>query len=309
MRKVSIALLCLALSIVMNALSSAMERTAKASSASDSGTVYFLRHQALWAYDVGTRRERRITHDRRVNGYCVAPDRGTLMYTDRFLALYRADRDGGNEALIARSRIDLLLFPSLSPGGDRLVFTGRSAAPMERLVHFLSNTYGQYVRHIWLMDLRTNALIDLTPASQYPAQFAVWSPDGSRIAYSVLRDPWWTFYKDAEWEVVVMEMDADRATRTIGPGLRSQWVDDDNLAVLDSGAVKVYNIRSKQVVKEMWINDSCATDFALGRKMDLLVYRTFCGDTRGRAGLVLYDVTSGKKRGFLRDATYPVYVE
>lgn len=301
--------LCLCLIVLTSVSSIAQEQAIPGSSSA--GILYFIRNNNIWTFDLKTAQELQITHDKKVTSYSVSHSGRQLAYFVDAEKLYIYDLVNNKEDLIAQIKTDETN-PSFSPKGDKLVLIGYSAVPVKNTIHFLSNTYGQHVRHVWLLDIKSKKLTDLMPESQYLHMFASWSPDGKLISYASFVDPWWTMFKNTEWEVDVMDVnDNNRLSYKIGKGYRSQWIDNNRLAALYDRSLKVYDIQTKQVIKEFTFDDACDADssFSIGKAMNVLFYTSFCGREERKTGLIMFDPTSQKKREIIYDADNPTYVE
>lgn len=186
---------------------------------------------------------------------------------------------------------------------------GLTASPMKKKIHFLSNTYGQLVTHVWLLDIKSKKLTDLTSDSPYRHLFANWSPDGKWISYATFVDPWWTMFKNTEWEVYIMDFNnKSDLSHKIGKGSQSQWIDTSRLAVFDERLFKVYDLQAKRVVRELKVDDPCSSDFAIGKTIDTLFYKSMCGHEGERKKIKILDLKSRVQRELIFDAENPTYI-
>ena len=116
-------------------------------------------------------------------------DRGTLVYAtggiapDQERELVWVDRNGAVEILPALRRE--FLAPRLDPDGQRVAVTTQPSG---------ANTNSR----VWIYDVRRRTLNPLTTVDE-PALWSVWSPDGTRVAFSLdLAGKYNLFWKSAD---------------------------------------------------------------------------------------------------------------
>jgi hypothetical protein len=161
-----------------------------------------------------------------------------------------------------------------------------------------------------LLDIQTKKITDLTPESPYLHIHASWSPDGKWISFSSFVDPWWAMFKNTEWKVYIMDVnDKQHAEVNIGKGFQSQWVDNNSFVISYNRLFKVYDIQTRTVVKEFKIDDPCYSDYSIGRTIDTIYYKAFCGGEGERPVIKIFDLKSRKKKELIPDGEYPIYIK
>jgi Tol biopolymer transport system component len=158
----------------------------------------------LYISNVDGSNERKLLQDAAFDRHCtVSADGGSLFFTsersgDGNSSVYRASLTGSGQGVGVRP---LVTGPAvddgaaLSPDGTRLAF--------------MSTRSADHLAQIWLLDLRTGRLTNLTgtaalagdPASPDGHFHPSWSPDGRWIAFSSDRDTAWRGHDNGRgWE-------------------------------------------------------------------------------------------------------------
>ena len=296
--------LCL---ILLCSYTAAQDSKPAASLKFDAGFVYFLKDYNLWVLDLKNAQQRQITQDKKITTYRVSHSGNQVAYVVGDKQLYLLDLLTNKEIFLIEKQV--LADPSFSPNDDQLIFTASSATKMEKKIHFLSNTYGAYVYHIWLLDIQTKEATDLTPESPYLHTDAAWSPDGKWIAYSAMVDPWWTMFKSIPWEIYLMDMsDRKDLAIKIGKGSRSKWVDSNRMAIFEDSGLMIYEIHANHAAKRISLTHPCGPYYSFGPSLDIIFYIGYCGH-EGRTGLVMLDQQLQKENMIVFDAKNPIYVK
>ncbi len=188
---------------------------------------------------------------------------------------------------------------------------GYSAGPIKKATHYLTPTYGQYVRHVWLLDIKSKKLLDLTPESPYHHMFVSWSPDGRWVSYTSFVNPWWTFFVDTDWEVYIMEVDdKNHLPFKVGKGRQSQWIDNNKLVISDGNIVKLYDIQTKNVVKEFKVHDQRGFGYySIGKSIETLFYASYAGGEGEVSKVKMFDLKSRKTKELIYNAKNPTYIK
>lgn len=288
-------LLLILIAIIISTPCLAQEQTQKNPiTTANAGAVYFVRNNNIWLFDLKSNQEHQITNDKKITSYCVSFDGRLLAYFADAEIIYLYDLVANKETFMAQIKTDLTN-PSFSPKGDRIALIGYSAA----------------TRHVWLLDIKTKKLTDLTPDSEYHHMFATWSPDGKWISYTSFVNPWWTFFKDTDWEVYILDVfDSNHASYKIGKGTQSQWTDKNTVIVARDKLLGVYNVQSKSLLKEYWIDDSNGFGyFTIGKPGETLFYASYNGGEGEKSKVKVFDLKSRRKSEIIFDAENPAYVK
>lgn len=287
-------LLFIFIAILISSPCLAQERTSKKSSAVESGKVFFIRNNSIWVFNLKTSQERQITHDKRITSYCVSPDDRLLAYFVDADKLYLYDLSDNKETFLVQIRTDLTN-PSFSPKAEQIVLIGYAAA----------------IRHVWLLNITTRKLTDLTSDSEYHHMFVNWSPDGKWISYTSFVNPWWTFIKDASWEVYILDaFDSKHTSYKIGKGSQSKWANKKRLIIAHDKSLGVYDVHSKKLVKDLKADDPNGFGyFSIGPTPEILFYASYNGGEGDKSKVKVYDLKSGKKSELILDAENPTYVK
>ena len=267
------------------------QEQARQSMTVDAGAVYFIRNNNLWVVDLKTKQERQITRDKKISSYCVSANGRLLAYFVDAEKLYLYDLIDNKEAFLAQIKTDLTN-PSFSPKAEQIVLIG----------------YAAWVRHLWLLDIKTKKLTDLMPDSPYHHMFANWSPDGKWLSYTAFVNPWWTFFIDTDWETYLLDvLDNKRPSYKIGKGTQSQWLNKNTIIIARANSLGVYNVQSRKLVKEYKADDlSEFGDFTIENTMETLFYVP-SHDGEGVKKINVYDLKSQEQRELIIDATNPTY--
>ena len=296
--------LCL---ILLSSYTAAQDSKPAASLKFDTGFVYFLKNDNLWVLDLTNAQQRQITQDKKITTYRVSHSGNQVAYVIDDKQLYLLDLLTNKEIFLIEKNV--LADPCFSPKDDQLIFTASSATRMEKKIHFLSNTYGAFVYHIWLLDIQTKKATDLTPESPYHHTDADWSPDGKWIAYSAMVDPWWTMFKSIPWEIYLMNMsDKKDLASKIGKGSTPKWLDSNRMAIFENSELVIYDVQAKHTVNGISLTKPCGPYFSFGPSLDIIFYIGYCGH-EGRTGLVILDQKLQKENMVVFDAKDPIYVK
>jgi hypothetical protein len=191
---------------------------------SDGRTLYYIRGDIeknvyymnnLYALDLDTGRERRITDTGHVQGFCLMPDGGFLLILSEFTgtAIGLVDKDGGNKQTGAGMPFPLVEQPAVSPDGRLVAFSCKDSSGVRSIYtcstedltkdgaafkrvtgekmqayspHWLNNTEvlytgsGDGVYNVYLADLLNHTVSRMTDVSHGVFDPAG-GPDGSII--------------------------------------------------------------------------------------------------------------------------------
>src|SRR6266496_1136348 len=130
-------------------------------------------------------------------------------------------------------------YPSLSPDGQTLAFSTDNLA---------SGTAKSISREIKLMDLQSNKLTSFDTLKSFLCYGAIWSPDGSKLAFSVR--------KGERWEVGVMDAASrdwhiitDKVPGSIGVSLNSWTGDSKSILCQDLDNIYQVGLDGSQIRK------------------------------------------------------------
>jgi dipeptidyl aminopeptidase/acylaminoacyl peptidase len=313
LNKIYLTIACIILAAVIRIPAVAQEQSPPQPSKRIACSVYFLRNKNLWIYDLQTGKDRQITQNKWIASYGVSHSGRQIAYIvfeekKHLYTLYIYD--SVENTVISLFAASLITSPSFSPSDDKVLFDAPSTTRVESKIHLLSNTYGSYVSHIWVMDLKSRKMTDLTPESPYFHGWPSWSTDGKRICYSMFEDPWWKmFNKTIDWEIYILDVkDYKQQHLKIGKGVCSHWVDGNKFTIPDGKAIKIYDIQAKRVVNEIAIEGKCRMDFSFGNSLDTVFYLTNCG-VEGRNSLMMFDAKTQEKTWLVYEAEDPKYVQ
>lgn len=257
----------------------------------DAGAVYFIRNDNIWIFDLKTSQERQIIHDKKITSYCVSSDSRLLAYFVEAEKLYLYDLKDQKETFLANIKSDLTN-PAFSPKADQIVLIG----------------YADWTRHVWLLDVKTKKLTDLTAESPYHHIHANWSPDGKWISFAAFINPWWTFFVDTDWEVYVLDaLIKNPAPKKIGKGSQSQWADKNTLVIAREKSISVYNMQPRTLSKE-YKTDGHVGNFTIGNTREIIFHTLYPGG-EGVKKIARYDLTSQKRLELIINAENPTYVK
>lgn len=292
--------------------------------------LLFLRNGDIWAFDIENQSEVQITKSKHITHYCVSFDASKIAYLKELKKLYVFDMATGAEEFITDIAVDASQ-PSFSPLADKIALISLSKKEFEVGSKIdtttLSNELKAYasemtkprkekVRHVWIVDIKTKSLVDVTSDVPYQHSQLKWSPDGSRLSfasYRVGKDA----YAGNKWQVYVMELNNPNHKTTVvsDSGMSSAWINNEEIVVSEGVAtntLSIYNIKTKIKKPFAAIRTGSSTPrFTLGGSQnEVIYYEEFATPEGHRDALIRsYNTHSDKAEDVVKDAVVPWYVK
>ena len=199
--------------------------------------------------------------------------------------VFTSERAGRGQSDIYRIHPDGTGFERLTD--DPAIDDQAAMSPDDRFVAFMSDRGPAHRANIWILDLRTRHLRNLTSAKAIqgtpggPDGFyrPQWSPDGKWIAFSSDRDTAWKSHdKGAAWEhlqelaVFIVHPDGTGLRRLSAPGLTTgspKWSADGSSLIAYQADVEVSWLSRVDQLSKKATSQIVRIDLATGRATDL----------------------------------------
>ncbi len=277
--------------------------------------LLFLRNDDIWAYNVENKSEKRLTNYGDIRNYTVSADATKIAYIRSLIKLYVYDTESGVENLIAELTTDASQ-PSFSPLGDKIALISHSKEQMDVRLSYFFKPVRERVRHVIIVDIKSNKIDDVTQDVPFPHSQVKWSPDGRWLSFASFRfgffDKLYPF-SDKKWGVYLMDLsNSKHKTIEIGGGMGSVWLSSYQVVVSDgvaSNVLSVYDIKTKTLKPSTMIQTGFSPAlFTLGgMSNEIVYYETAEGPDDGL--IRSHNIKTNKTEDVVLDAAVPLYVK
>lgn len=278
--------------------------------------LLFLRYRDIWAHDFEKQTDIQLTHSKSITNYAVSSEASKIAYFKNNKTLYLFDIKTGAEEFIAEAATDSSQ-PSISPNGDKITFVAFSKNKI--LVKMSNYTKGvkKAVRHIWIVDVKTKNVVDVTKNLPFSHSQVNWSPDGRWLSFASFRwipqdlsNP----YHIKNWKVYLMDLKTpEYKTQEIGGGSSSLWLNNNQVIVSDGVAANVltiYDVNTKsKTPTTMFKAGFSAPVFSFGGINNEMVYYEAILNSDGDGLIRSYNTQSQKTKDVVPDASVPRYIK
>jgi len=278
--------------------------------------LLFLRNDDIWTFDIVQRTELQLTHSGNIRNYCVSADANKIAYVKGLKKLYVYDVASGSEQFITDTETDASQ-PSFSPLGDKVALISLIKEKVQVRFNYFTEPVQQRVRHIWIADLKTKSMMDVTPGVPFQHSEVRWSPDGRWLSFASFRIgmlEMLSLNAKSVWKVYLMDLnDPKHKTIEIGGGMSSVWLNSDQVVVSEGVAANVlsiYDVKTKtKKPATMFRAGFSAPTFSFGGLNNDVVYYEVILDADGDGMIRSHNIQSNKTDDIVKNASAPLFVK
>src|SRR6185369_8640125 len=230
--------------------------------------------------------------------------------------LYLYNMKTGTEEFITEAATDATQ-PSLSPSCDKIAFVALTKDKLQVKMSNFVKPVKKTVRHVWIADVKSKKVVDVTKDLPFPHSQVNWSPDGRWLSFASYRweprdlsDPSFNM----KWKVYLMDLiSPNYKTLEIGGGRSSVWLNNDQVVLADGVAANVltiYDVKTKSKKPASLFKAGFSTPiFSLGGENNEVIYYEVMLDDEDNGGIRSYNIKSNKTEDIVKGASVPRYIK
>ncbi len=293
-----------------------IHNSAQISSQNLKNNLLFLRGRDIWAYNIEKHTKIQLTDTRNITNYTASSDASIIAYFKNNKKLYLYNIKTGTEEFITEASTDAT-HPSLSPSCDKIAFVALTKDKLQVKMSNFVKPVKKTVRHVWIVDVKSKKVVDVTKDLPFPHSHVNWSPDGRWLSFASYRweprdlsDPSFNM----KWKVYLMDLNSpNHKTQEIGGGSSSVWLNNNQVVLSDGVAANVltiYDVKTRSKKPASLFKAGLSTPiFSLGGENNEVIYYEVMLDDEDNGGIRSYNIKTNITEDIVNGASAPRYIK